>query len=147
MTGKPSAQREAEAGLWQIQSINHTIRLPASVNPHSARALYTLSCQLYIRIERSSKPGRNSQVDLQREPANAPAGVAARGGGEKEAGAVHDKVMETHTSGDAGHAGTQENAELPVAAKDGVPQGSKGQEGEGNEHVPQHVNPHVTGDA
>ena len=56
VTGDPSAQREAEAGLWQIHSINHSIHLPAPVDPNSAQALYTLSCQLYVRVNRSTPP-------------------------------------------------------------------------------------------
>lgn len=62
VSGAPGPQRQDEAELWQIRSIDHTIQLPGPVNARSARALYTLSCQLYVRIDRSADTAGGSKA-------------------------------------------------------------------------------------
>ena len=56
ITGGPAANamREAEASLFQIHSRQHNIDLPGAIDPHTARALFTLACQLYVRVDKAT---------------------------------------------------------------------------------------------
>ena len=49
--------------MWQIQSVCHNIPLPGPIDASSASALFTMSCQLYVRIQKENKKAQNGSND------------------------------------------------------------------------------------